>query len=241
MKIAVRAALGASRRRIIRQLITESLLLALVAGAFGMLLAYWGASALVALTPADVVRLAGTGIDGGVLAFTLGVSLATSLLFGLVPALHASKVDLTDAIKQGGTRSVTGGRMIRTRGLLVVAEIALAVVLLTGAGLLVKSLVALHNVELGFQPENVLVMKATGVRSLPENNAFFREVLSADRGAARRRRRRRDVDPAGRPVQRRRRRLFHRSRCRSSGTATREPRRCSRSSRRARLPRWAFR
>ena len=89
-----------------------------------------------------------------------------------------SKVDLTDAFKQGGTRSVMGGRMVRTRGMLVVSEIALAVVLLTGAGLLMKSLVALHNVELGFQPENVLVMKATGVRSRPENNAFFSEVLS---------------------------------------------------------------
>ena len=177
-EIAVRAALGASRRRIIRQLITESLLLALSPARAGMLLAYWGAHALVALTPADVVRLAGTGIDGGVLAFTLVVSIATSVLFGLVPALHASKVDLIDALKQGGTRSVIGGRAIRTRGLLVVSEIALAVVLLTGAGLLMKSLVALHNVELGFQPANVLVMKATGVRSPPENNAFFERVLS---------------------------------------------------------------
>lgn len=159
-EIAVRTALGASRRRIIRQLITESLLLALVAGASGMLIAYWGTKLLVAITPFNVVRSAGAGIDGGVLAFTLGVSLATSVLFGLVPALHASKVDLIDALKQTGTRSATGGRVIRTRGLLVVSEIALAVVLLTGAGLLMKSLVALHNVELGYQPEDVLVMKA---------------------------------------------------------------------------------
>ena len=176
-EVAVRAALGASRRRIIRQLITESLLLALVAGAFGMLLASWGAEALVALAPFDVVRAAGVDIDAGVLAVTLGVSLATSLLFGLVPALHASRVDLTEAVKQGG-RSVMGGRMIRTRGVLVVSEIALAVVLLTGAGLLIKSLLALHNAELGYQPVNVLVMKATGVRSLQENTAFFREVLA---------------------------------------------------------------
>jgi putative ABC transport system permease protein len=132
----------------------------------------------VALAPADVVRLSGTAVDGGVLAFTLGVSVATSLLFGLVPALHASKVDLIDVLKQGGTRSVTGGRLARTRGVLVVSEIALAVVLLTGAGLLIKSLVALHNVELGFQPENVLVMKASGVTSKREHDAFFRDVLS---------------------------------------------------------------
>ena len=107
-EVAVRAALGADRLRVIRQLITESLVLALIAGAFGLLLAYWGEKALVALTPADVVRFADTGIDGGVLAFTLGVSIATSLLFGLVPAFHASRVDLIDALKQGGTRAVLG-------------------------------------------------------------------------------------------------------------------------------------
>jgi predicted permease len=176
-EVAVRAALGASRRRIIRQLIAESLLLGLVAGGVGMLLAYWGARALVALTPFDVVRTAGADIDGGVLALTLIVSITTSLAFGIVPALHASKVDLTEAVKLGG-RSVMGGGMLRTRGMLVVSEIALAVVLVTGAGLLIKSLVALHNADLGFQPQNVLVMKATGVRSLPENNAYFREVRS---------------------------------------------------------------
>lgn len=177
-EVAVRAALGASRGGIIRQLITESLLLALLAGVSGVLFAHWGAKVLVALAPAGVVRLAETGIDGGVLAFSLAVSLATSVLFGLVPALHASRVDLVDALKQGGARSVFGGRMVRTRGMFVAFEIALAVVLLTAAGLLMKSLIALHNVELGFQPENVLVMKATGVRSLPETNAYFRDVLA---------------------------------------------------------------
>jgi len=177
-EMAVRAALGANRRRIIRQLITESLLLALIAGASGLLLAYWGGKALLALTPADVVRLAETGIDGGVLAFTLCVSIATSVLFGLVPAFHASKIDLIDGLKQGATRSVLGGRSIRTRGVLVVSEIALAVVLLTGAGLLMKSLMALHNVELGFQPANALVMRATGNRTTQENNAYFGEIFS---------------------------------------------------------------
>src|SRR5262249_28499300 len=125
---------------------------------------------------ADSVRLADTGIDGGVLGFTLAVSVLTSILFGLVPALHASKVDLADAVKNGA-RTSSGSRAIRTRAVLVVAEVALAVVLLTGAGLLVKSLVALQNVELGFRPGNVLVMKATGVRSLVENNAFFARLL----------------------------------------------------------------
>ena len=141
-------------------------------------LAYWGTKALIALMPADVVRLSQPDIDGRVLAFTLIVSMATSVLFGLIPAFHASKVDLLESLRQGSTRSVAGGGAIRTRGVLVVCEIALAVVLLAGAGVLMKSLVALHNVELGFQPSNVLVMKATGVRSRQENNAFFREMFS---------------------------------------------------------------
>jgi predicted permease len=170
-EIAVRTALGASRTRIIRQLVTESLVLSVVAGALGIGLAYWGSRALVALTPADVVRSTDAALDGRVLAFTLVVSITTSVLFGLVPALHASRVDLADVIKQGGARSVTGGRGIRIRGVLVAGEVALAVVLMTGAGLLIKSLVALHHVELGFQPQNALVMKATG------NARFFTELL----------------------------------------------------------------
>jgi ABC-type antimicrobial peptide transport system permease subunit len=98
-EIAIRAAVGASRGRIIRQLITESMLMALVAGVAGLILAVWGSAALVALAPTNVPRLAETGIDGWVLAFTLGVSVIASLLFGLAPALHASRVDLNDALK----------------------------------------------------------------------------------------------------------------------------------------------
>lgn len=160
-EVAVRAALGASRRRIVRQLVTESLLLAFVAGTAGLLLAWWGSKALVALAPAGLPRLAETGIDRWVLAFTLGMSMVTSLLFGLVPALYASKVNLSDALKQGATRLVGGGGMVRMRGALVIAEIALAVALVSGAGLLIKSFMALQNVALGFRPENVLVMRAT--------------------------------------------------------------------------------
>ena len=109
-EIAIRAAVGASRGRIVRQLITESLLLALVAGAAGLILAKWGSDALVALAPGNVPRLAESGIDGWVLAFTLGISVAASLLFGLAPALHVSRVDLNEALKQGATRAVAGGR-----------------------------------------------------------------------------------------------------------------------------------
>jgi putative ABC transport system permease protein len=177
-EVAVRAALGASRRRIVRQLLTESVLLALIAGAVGLALAYWGTQALIALMPADVVRLSQAAIDGRVLAFTLIVSVATSMLFGLIPAFHAAKVDLVESLRQGNTRSVAGGAAVRTRGVLVICEIALAVVLLAGAGVLMKSLVALHNVELGFQPSNALVMKATGVRSRAENNAYFGQIFS---------------------------------------------------------------
>ena len=210
-EMAVRTALGAGRGRILRQLITESLLLALVAGVCGMLLASWGVRALVALSPADVIRLTAIRIDWGVLAFTLGISLATSVFFGLVPALHASKVDLIDVVKQAGARSVVGGRTARTRGMLVVAEIALAVVLLTGAGLLVKSLMALHQAELGFQPANVLVVKATGVRSRPENDVFFGQLMARLAALPGVRGRRRDVDSAGRLFQRRHRTPLHRS------------------------------
>jgi predicted permease len=179
-EVAVRAALGASRQRIVRQLVTESLLLAFIAGSAGLMLAYWGSKALVSLAPANLPRLGEIGVDRWVLAFTLGISMITSLLFGLVPALYASKLDLSDALKQGAARVVSGGGMVRMRGTLVVAEIALAVVLLSGAGLLIKSFVALHNVALGFRPENVLVMRATmaGPQALPRARQYFRDVLA---------------------------------------------------------------
>jgi len=160
-EVAVRVALGASRRRIMRQLVTESSLLAVFAGAAGLLLAYLGSKGLVALAPADLPRLAEISVDRSVLAFTLEISLATSFLFGLVPALYASRLDVNDALKQGQTRSLIGGGLVRVRALLVVAEVALAVVLLSGAGLLIKSFIALNSVALGFRPESVLVIQAT--------------------------------------------------------------------------------
>jgi predicted permease len=160
-EVAVRATLGASRQRIVRQLVAESLLLAILAGAAGLLLAWWGSKALVALAPADLPRLAETAIDRLVLAFTFGISMITSLLSGLTPALYASRVDLNDALKLGGTRTIVGGGPARMRGTLVVAEVALAVMLLCGAGLLIKSFIALSHVGLGYGPENVLVMRAT--------------------------------------------------------------------------------
>ncbi len=156
----LRAALGASRGRILRQLVTESLLLALLAGGVGAALAILGAQALVAVAPSDVPHLTETAIDVRVLAFTLVVSLLSSLLSGLAPALYGSRSDLNEALKQGGAR-VTGGGARWLRSALVVVEISLSVVLLAGAGLLLKSFVALHNVALGFAPGHVLVMKTS--------------------------------------------------------------------------------
>ena len=180
-EIAIRAAVGASRGRIVRQLITESLLLALVAGVAGLILAVWGSAALVALAPSNVPRLAETSIDGWVLVFTLGVSVIASLLFGLAPALQASRVDLNDALKQGGARAVVGGGAGRMRGALVVAEIALSVILLAGAGLLIKSFVALQNVALGYHPEHVLVMESSvpagDLASSQRATRFYKDLL----------------------------------------------------------------
>jgi len=160
-EIAIRAAVGASRVHIVRQLLTESLMLALVAGAAGLLLAKWGSDALVALAPGNVPRLTESGIEGWVLVFNLGISVAASLLFGLAPALQVSRVDLNEALKQGGARTAAGGAAARLRSALVVAEVALSVVLLAGAGLLIRSFAALQHVTLGFRPEHVLVMESS--------------------------------------------------------------------------------
>lgn len=181
-EIAIRAAVGASRTRIIRQLITESLVLALVAGSAGLTLAVWGAEALKALAPGNVPRLPETGIDGWVLVFTLGISVASSLLFGLAPAVHASRVDLNDSLKQGAAKGVLGGGSGRLRGALVIVEIALSVVLLTGAGLLIRSFQALSNVELGFKPEKILIANASvpafGGEGGRRATQFYKSLLS---------------------------------------------------------------
>ncbi|MGA3042290.1 MAG: ABC transporter permease [Bryobacteraceae bacterium] len=181
-EMAIRAAVGASRGRIVRQLIVESVVLAVIAGAAGLLLAKWGSDALVALAPGDVPRLAESGIDGWVLAFTLGISVAASLLFGLAPALEISRVDLNETLKQGATRAVVGGKGGRMRAALVVAEVALSVVLLTGAGLLIRSFAALHNVALGFHPDHVLVMEssvpASDLDSARRATRFYKDLLA---------------------------------------------------------------
>jgi len=154
-EVAIRAALGAGRARIVRQLLTESLTLALAGGVLGMALASWLVRMLVVLAPDRIPRLEEVGLNGPVLLFSLGVTLLTGFLFGLVPALQASRPDLNETLKEGtrGTRGRTGSR---ARGALVVVETALAVVLLAGAGLLIRSFDKLQRVELGFRPEGAV-------------------------------------------------------------------------------------
>jgi putative ABC transport system permease protein len=160
-EVAIRAALGASRARVIRQLLTESTLLALAGGAAGLLLAYWGVGALVAVLPDNQINalpfLKSLTIDSGILAFSFGLSLLTGLVFGLAPALQSTRLDLNEVLKEGG-RNTAGGAGHRLRSALVMTEIALAVVLLVGAGLMMKSLLHLLQTNVGFNPEKVLTM-----------------------------------------------------------------------------------
>lgn len=155
-EVAIRSALGASRRALVSQLLTESLLLALLGGALGLAVAWAGVKTVVALQPANVPRVEDLSIDGSVLLFTFLVAIGTGLLFGLVPALRASRANLQDTLKEGGRSSATdrGGHLLRRS--LVVAEMALALTLLTGAGLLIRSFAHLADVQPGFNAERLL-------------------------------------------------------------------------------------
>jgi putative ABC transport system permease protein len=155
-EIAVRVALGASRGRIIRQLLTESTMLACAGGLLGLLFAVWGVSLLSSFIPADVPRFDETSLDLRVLGFTLAASVVTGILFGLAPAIHSSRLDMNEALKEGGRSATEGRGRSRVRSLLIVSEVALSLVLLVGAGLLVKSFVRLRNTDPGFDPQNTL-------------------------------------------------------------------------------------
>jgi putative ABC transport system permease protein len=179
-EIAIRTALGARRGRIVQQLLTESLLLAIIGGALGLLLAFWMVDTLVAFSPEGTPRTDEIGIDGRVLAFSFGMALVTGIVFGLVPALQASKPDLNTSLKEGG-KGTQGGSHGRARGALVVSEIALALMLLIGAGLLMKSFALLQGVDPGFNPKNVLTAGIGLPRSsYPEPQkiaAFYTQLL----------------------------------------------------------------
>lgn len=156
-EIALRAALGAGRRRLMRQLLTESCILGTIAGGVGVLLAFALLPGLVALAPANLPRVGDVRIDTTVLLFALGLSLISTLLFGLVPAVHASRLNLSGLLKQGGSKGAASGAGPRPRSALLIAEVALSVMLLTAAGLLLQSFRALNHVNLGFTTNRVLV------------------------------------------------------------------------------------
>ena len=181
-EIAVRAALGAGALRVLRQLLTESLVLTAAAAVCGLTLAWAGVRVLAWWNPAGIPRVAEVAVDLRVLAFTAAAALLTSVIFGLAPALRALRIDLVDSLKDGGQGASSGGSRQRFRNALVVVEMALAVVLLVGAGLMLRSLWALERVQLGFDPSNVLTMRVSlpaASYEKPEQVVLFYQQLLA--------------------------------------------------------------
>ncbi|MGE0129997.1 MAG: ABC transporter permease [Blastocatellales bacterium] len=178
-EIAIRSALGASRGRIVRQLLTESLLLAIAGGALGLLLAWWGIDALAGSLPDDLPRAKEIGVDRVVLGFTVALSVLTGMIFGIIPALTIAKSALSETLKEGGRTSAGFGRG-RIRGALIVSEVALSLALLAGAGLLIKSFWRLMQVNPGFQTGHLLTLNVTLLGDKYEESApvisFFREL-----------------------------------------------------------------
>ncbi len=179
-ELAIRNSLGAGRGRIIRQLLTESMLLALIGGALGLALGYFGVKVLVALNESRIPRAHELGLDPLVFGFTALVSVLTGVLFGLVPALQISRHDLHESLKEGG-RSGAGGVRSRVRNALVVIEVALAMILLISAGLLIKSFIRVQQVDPGFRPQNLLSMQIAlpdlKYREPAQRHAFFKDLI----------------------------------------------------------------
>jgi putative ABC transport system permease protein len=182
-EIAIRAALGASRWRLVRQMLTESLVLSLAGGALGLLLAVWGSSAIAALVANQLPRASTIAVDARVVAFTFAVSILTGVLFGLAPALRLARTDPNEALVDTARGATEGARHNRLRSLLVVSEVALSVVLLVGAGLMIRSFVELIRVDAGFKTAHVLTMEITLPGSVMEDDPFrasrfFDDVLA---------------------------------------------------------------
>src|SRR4029079_11073807 len=180
-EITLRAALGASRSRIIRQLLTESLLLAGIGGLLGLFIANWGTDALIATVPQNIPRIGAIQLDSAVLAFTLLISVATGVIFGLVPAWQASHVNLNKALKTGARIGTGGEHKHRLRNGLVMGEIAIALILLVCAGLLIQTFARLDRVELGLRSQNLFTARINlpdASYPRPANiNAFFDQLL----------------------------------------------------------------
>lgn len=180
-EIAIRTAVGASRWRLVRQLLVESVVLSIVGASVGLLLASYGIDLLIALNPDNIPRLEAVRINSSVLGFTLALTLLTGLVFGLVPALGATRIDLNEMLKEGGRGSGKASRHKRLRNLLVISEIAVALVLLTGAGLMIKSFLRLRSVDPGVSLDNVLTMEINLSRqSYPEPHRrinFYQQTL----------------------------------------------------------------
>ncbi|HKC65074.1 MAG TPA: ABC transporter permease [Pyrinomonadaceae bacterium] len=180
-EMAIRTALGASRGRVVRQMLTESLLLSLVGGTLGLLLAMWGVDLLVKASPAELPRIAEVSLDSHVLVFTLLVTALTGIIFGLAPALQAARLNLNESLKEGGRTGMEGAGRSRVRSLLVISEVALSLVLLIGAGLLIKSFWRLLQTDPGYDTKRVLALDVTLPRvKYPEPErqaAFFQQAL----------------------------------------------------------------
>jgi putative ABC transport system permease protein len=179
-EIAVRTALGAGRLRIVRQLLTESFLLATIGGLLGLAIAAWGIQALVAISPRDLVNLQRVGLNLTVLGWTMGISFVTAIIFGLAPALEATRLNLTGALKEGKGAEGQSPRSGRLRSGLVITEVALALVLLASAGLLLKSFGQLQKINSGFNPDNLLTMVVrlpdAKYKEDPQYISFFRQA-----------------------------------------------------------------
>jgi putative ABC transport system permease protein len=179
-EISIRAALGASRARLVRQLLTESVVLSLCGGVAGVILARWGLDALLALAPSSLPRISEIHLDSGVLIFSLALSIITGLVFGIAPAWLAARADVNEALKQGARGSTEGGARGRLRSALVVLEVTFALMLLGGAGLLARSFMQLAHVDPGFTPENATLLQLSLPQkkyAMPEQQTAFADAL----------------------------------------------------------------